>query len=63
LLPEEENAIQIQQYRLICLLNISFKLFTKVRISDLPEVEKCLKKKGCSMLWVGGYLPRIEDRD
>jgi hypothetical protein len=29
-LPKEDNAIQIQQYRLIFLLNVSFKLFTKV---------------------------------
>jgi hypothetical protein len=30
LLPKKENAIQIQQYRPICLLNVSFKIFTKV---------------------------------
>jgi hypothetical protein len=30
LLPKKENAVQIQQYRPICLLNVSFKIFTKV---------------------------------
>jgi hypothetical protein len=29
-LPKKENAIQIQQYRPICVLNVSFKIFTKV---------------------------------
>jgi hypothetical protein len=38
LLPKKENAIQIQQYRPICLLNISFKIFTKVGTSKIPEV-------------------------
>jgi hypothetical protein len=30
LLPKKENATQIQQYHPICLLNVSFKVFTKV---------------------------------
>jgi len=30
LLPKISDAIQIQQYRHICLLNVSFKIFTKV---------------------------------
>jgi mannosylglycoprotein endo-beta-mannosidase len=30
LLPKKDNAVQIQQYRPICLLNVSFKIFTKV---------------------------------
>lgn len=30
LLPKKENAVKIQQYRPICLLNVSFKIFTKV---------------------------------
>ena len=40
LLPKKENAVQIQQYRPICLLNVSFKNFTKVatnRITDLAH--------------------------
>jgi hypothetical protein len=40
LLPEKGNAIKIQEYRPICLLNVSFKIFTKVatnRISNVAE--------------------------
>jgi hypothetical protein len=40
LLPKKENATQIQQYRPIFLLNVSFKIFTKVatnRISDVAH--------------------------
>jgi hypothetical protein len=40
LLPKKENAIQIEQYRPICLLNVSFKVFTKVgtnRVSKIAE--------------------------
>jgi hypothetical protein len=40
LLPKKENAMEIQQYRPIYLLNVSFKIFTKVvtnRITDLSQ--------------------------
>jgi hypothetical protein len=40
LLPKKEDVVQIQQYRPICLLNLSFKIFTKVatnRITDLAH--------------------------
>jgi hypothetical protein len=30
LLPKKEDVVKIQQYRPICLLNVSFKIFTKV---------------------------------
>jgi hypothetical protein len=33
LLPKKEDASRIEQYRPICLLNISFKIFTKVGIN------------------------------
>jgi hypothetical protein len=36
--PKKENAIQIQQYRPICLLNVSFKIFTKVGTNRISEV-------------------------
>jgi hypothetical protein len=38
LLLKKENAIQIQQYRPISLLNVSFKVFTKVGTNRIPEV-------------------------
>jgi mannosylglycoprotein endo-beta-mannosidase len=44
LLPKKEDAVQIQQYRPICLLNVCFKIFTKVgtnRITGIaPKVIK-----------------------
>jgi hypothetical protein len=38
LLPKCAEAIKIQQYRHICLLNVSFKVFTKVVTNRLSEV-------------------------
>jgi len=38
LLPKKSEAIQIQQYRPICLLNVSFKNFTKVAVNRLTQV-------------------------
>jgi hypothetical protein len=47
LLPKKENAIQIQQYRPICLLNVSFKIFTKVGTNRISEVVDQLKPLLC----------------
>ena len=38
LLPKKEDATKVQQYRLICLLNVSFKIFTKVLTNRLSVV-------------------------
>jgi hypothetical protein len=38
LLPKKENAIQIQHYRPICLLNVSFKIFTKVGTNRIVQI-------------------------
>jgi hypothetical protein len=38
LLPKKEDAIQILQYHPICLLNVSFKIFTKVGNDRISEV-------------------------
>jgi hypothetical protein len=38
LLPKSEEALKIQQYRPICLLNVSFKIFTKVLTNRLTSV-------------------------
>jgi hypothetical protein len=38
LLPKKENAAQIQQYRPIHLLNVSFKIFTKVGTNRVATV-------------------------
>ena len=38
LLPKITDAVRIQQYRPICLLNVSFKIFTKVLNNRLLKV-------------------------
>ena len=38
LLPKKDNTIQIQQNHSICLLNVSFKIFTKVAVNRLTQV-------------------------
>ncbi len=38
LLPKYKEAMKIQQYRSICLLNVSFKIFTKVAINRIIRV-------------------------
>ena len=40
LLPKCNEAIKIQQYRPICLLNVSFKIFTKVATNRISMVER-----------------------
>ena len=36
--PKKAEVVQIQQYRPICLLNVSFKIFTKVAVNRLTNV-------------------------
>ena len=38
LLPKKVEAVRIEQFRPICLLNISFKIFTKVGTNRLTQV-------------------------
>jgi hypothetical protein len=38
LLPKKEDAVHIQQYRPICLLNVIFKIFTKVGTNRVTKV-------------------------
>jgi hypothetical protein len=38
LIPKILEAIKIQQYRPICILNVSFKIFTKVATNRLNKV-------------------------
>ena len=40
LIPKIQNATKIQQYRPICVLNVSFKIFTKVDTNRLNKVAK-----------------------
>ena len=38
LIPKVQEATKIQQYRPICVLNVSFKIFTKVGMNRLNKV-------------------------
>ena len=38
LLPKKEEASHIEQFRSICLLNVSFKIFTKVGTNCLTQI-------------------------
>ena len=38
LLPKQTDAMRIQQHRPICLLNVSFKMFTKVATNIISSV-------------------------
>jgi hypothetical protein len=38
LLPKKENVVQIQQYIPICLLNVVFKIFTKVAMNRISTI-------------------------
>ena len=40
LIPKIQDATKIQQYRPICVLNVSFKFFTKVATNILNKVAK-----------------------
>jgi hypothetical protein len=40
LLPKYREATKIQQYRPICLLNVSFKIFTKVATNRISQIAK-----------------------
>jgi hypothetical protein len=42
LLPKKKDARVIQQYRPICLLNVSFKIFTKVATNRLTTIAQKL---------------------
>jgi hypothetical protein len=42
LLPKKENVIQIQQYGPICLLNVSFKIFTKVGTNRIVKIAETI---------------------
>jgi hypothetical protein len=56
LLPKKENAIQIQQYRPICLLNVSFKFFMKVGTNRISEVAHSVVKPTQTAFMPGRHI-------
>jgi hypothetical protein len=53
LLPKKEDAVQIQQYRPICLLNVCFKFFTKVGTNRISGIAPRVIKPTQSALMLG----------
>jgi hypothetical protein len=56
LLPKKENALQIQQYRPICLLNVSFKIFTKVATNRISSIVQKVIKPSQSAFLPGRHI-------
>jgi hypothetical protein len=56
LLPKKENAIQIQQYRPIFLLNVSFKMFRKVATSRVNSVAETVISPTQSAFMSGRHI-------
>ena len=56
LLPKKDNTVQIQHYRPICLLNVSFKIFTKVAANRLMQVADKAIRPTQSAFMPGRYI-------
>jgi hypothetical protein len=56
LLPKEKEVKRIQQYRPICMLNVSFKIFTKVLANRLTSVARRVTKPSQSAFVPGRYI-------
>jgi hypothetical protein len=56
LLPKEKEVKRIQQYRPICMLNVSFKIFTKVLANRLTSVACRVTKPSQSAFLPGRYI-------
>jgi hypothetical protein len=56
LIPKEKEVKRIQQYRPICLLNVSFKIFTKVTTNKLESTACRITKPSQSAFLHGRYI-------
>jgi hypothetical protein len=56
LLPKKEDAVQIQQYRPICLLNVSFKIFTKVGTNRITGIAHKVIKPSQTAFMPGRHI-------
>jgi hypothetical protein len=59
LLPKEKEVKKIQQYRPICMLNVSFKIFTKVLANRLTSVACRVTKPSQSAFMPGRYIEGV----
>jgi hypothetical protein len=56
LIPKEKEVRKIQQYRPICMLNVSFKIFTKVMAHRLTSIACRITKPSRSAFLPGRYI-------
>jgi hypothetical protein len=56
LLPKCQEAIKIQQYRPICLLNVSFKIFTKVATNRINLVAQKAIRPSQTAFLLGRFI-------
>ncbi|WVZ94415.1 hypothetical protein U9M48_040308, partial [Paspalum notatum var. saurae] len=56
LLPKCQEAVKIQQFRPICLLNVSFKIFTKVATKRINMVAQKVIQPSQSAFLLGRYI-------
>jgi hypothetical protein len=56
LIPKEKEVKRIQQYRPICMLNVSFKIFTKVMANRLEAIACRITKPSQSAFLPGRYI-------
>jgi hypothetical protein len=56
LIPKEKEVRRIQQYRPICMLNVSFKIFTKVMANRLESIACRITKSSQSAFLPGRYI-------
>jgi hypothetical protein len=56
LLPKEQEVKKIHRYRPICMLNVSFKIFTKVLANRLTSIACTITKPSQSASLPGRYI-------
>ena len=56
LIPKQKEVKKIEQYRPICMLNLSFKIFTKVIANRLSSVASKLIKPSQTAFMPGRYI-------
>jgi hypothetical protein len=56
LIPKEKEVRRIQQYRTICMLNVSFKIFTKVMANRLESIAYRITEPSQSAFLPGRYI-------
>ena len=56
LLPKKEEAVRIEQFRPICLLNVSFKILTKVGTNRLTRISNSVVQPSQTTFMPGRHI-------